>query len=85
MSNLLAISPADAHALTMVAILAFALGSLVTMFFIMARNGRKNEELDLPEFPEEMTKKKPTQPSKPILKKGRKKDEGWEKEGDWWK
>ena len=83
MAHLIAIAPADAHALTMVAILAFALGSLLTMFLVMARNGQRNADLDLPEFPEEEPepKKKPTTP--------RAKDEsprqGWEKDDDWWK
>lgn len=75
-------TPADAHALTMVAILAFALGSLVTLFFVMNHNGKKNAELNLPEFPEEeKNSKKPTTP-------GRKKEDppaDWEKDSDWWK
>ncbi len=82
MPHLLAISSADAHALTMVAILAFALGSLVTMFFIMARNAKRNAELNLPEFPEELLSQKKTSPSK------RKKEEPrseWERDADWWK
>lgn len=80
----LAISPADAHALTMVVILAFALGSLVTMFLVMARNGKKNAELDLPEFPEEEEETKPT---KPVFGKGKReaRAEDWEKDADWWK
>jgi hypothetical protein len=74
------VNPADAHALTMVAILAFAMGSLVTMFFIMVRNGkRRNEELDLP--PAEETES-PTQ--RPASKREAKR-EAWEKDGDWWK
>jgi hypothetical protein len=76
----LAIAPADAHALTMVAILAFALGSLVTMFLVMARNGQRNAELDLPELPEE-DEKKPT----PHRKKTTEAAADWEKDPDWWK
>ncbi len=83
--GLIAIAPADAHALTMVGILAFALGSLVTMFIVMAHNGRKNEELDLPEFPKELdsspSPKKPTTPrSQPDETKT-----DWQKDADWWK
>lgn len=84
MNSLLNISPADAHALTMVAILSFALGSLITMFLVMARNGKRNAELDLPDFPEEAEEKdeqKPTTPGNnsqtPL--------EDWEKDADWWK
>lgn len=86
MTSLLAIAPADAHALTMVAILAFALGSLVTMFWVMARNGQRNAELDLPEFPEE---KHPSREPKPNPASPRSKREetaqDWEKNADWWK
>ena len=83
MTHLIAIAPADAHALTMVAILAFALGSLLTMFLVMARNGQRNSELDLPEFPEEKPepKKKPTAPRA----KDETRSQDWEKDGDWWK
>ncbi|WP_411847335.1 hypothetical protein AAFN60_08205 [Roseibacillus persicicus] len=82
MTSLIAITPADAHALTMVAILAFALGSLVTMFLIMARNGRRNAEQDLPEFPEE---KEPKKPSSARKEKSAKLVAEWERDGDWWK
>lgn len=65
----------------MVGILAFALGSLVTMFFVMAKNGQRNADLDLPEFPEEEVK------DKPITPKGKNKSllEDWERDADWWK
>ncbi|MGJ8725701.1 MAG: hypothetical protein ACSHYB_14165 [Roseibacillus sp.] len=83
MTSLVAIAPADAHALTMVAILAFALGSLLTMFLVMARNGKRNADLDLPEFPEEEPEpdKKPTTPRT----KDEKPPKNWEKDADWWK
>lgn len=77
MNLTLAMAPADAHALTMVAILAFALGSLVTMFLVMARNGRKNEELDLPDLAEEE--------EKPHPEKSGPAPASWEKDADWWK
>ena len=79
----LAMSPADAHALTMVAILAFALGSLATMFLVMAQNGKRNAELDLPELSEEeppATKRAPAskdQNNQPSA--------DWERDADWWK
>ena len=82
MAHLIAIAPADAHALTMVGILAFALGSLLTMFLVMARNGRKHQELDLPEFPEE--EPEPKKPATPRKKKGDTPAD-WEKDSDWWK
>lgn len=84
---LAAISPADAHALSMVAVLAFALGSLFTMFFVMARNGQRNRELDLPELPEKTPPKQspspPTAPQTPAPP--RKSPSAWEKDPDWWK
>lgn len=83
MISLLAIAPADAHALTMVAILAFALGSLVTMFLVMARNGRRNAKLDLPELPEEEPPQKKKTP--PPKRKAAKPSAEWERDGDWWK
>lgn len=83
MIQLFAIAPADAHALTMVAILAFALGSLVTMFFVMAHNGKKNAKLNLPDLPEpeETPKKKPITPQA----KESEPSSDWEKDSDWWK
>lgn len=81
MHSLTTITPADAQALTMVAILAFTLGSLITMFLVMARNGKRNAALDLPEFPEEEKEKKPTTP------RGQDNEPSadWERDADWWK
>lgn len=82
MSNLPAMSPADAYGLSMVAILAFVLGSLLTMFLVMARNGQRNADLDLPEFPEEdEPNEKPTAPRA----KDERPSQEWEKDADWWK
>lgn len=81
MTSLLAITPADAHALTMVGVLAFALGSLITMFFIMARNGQRNAKLDLPELPDFTQEEKPA----PKKKKEQHPTADWERNPDWWK
>ncbi|MBK1835259.1 hypothetical protein [Roseibacillus ishigakijimensis] len=81
MPTLLAIAPADAQALTLVAILAFALGSLVTLFVVMARNGRRNEALDLPEFPDLENESPPALSSR----KSPPPRADWERESDWWK
>ncbi|MEM9081261.1 MAG: hypothetical protein AAGC74_11285 [Verrucomicrobiota bacterium] len=78
-------NPADAHALTMLLILAFSLGSILTMFILMFRNAEKKQ--DLPEFPEidqdgnlkDEEEKAPTAESDdPSL-------QNWERDADWWR
>ena len=80
---ILALTPADAHAITMSIVLAFSLGILITMFALMARNGKRHKELDLPEFPEELTKPKAAQ--KPKKEASDPKPAAWERDPDWWK
>lgn len=81
---MLAITPADAHALTMVVILSFALGSLVTMFLIMARNGKRSSSAI--EIPDDETDEAPrTAKPTPTSPKGETPREPWEQEDDWWK
>jgi len=76
-------SPADIHALSMVAILGFALGSILTLFLIMARNAKKSR--DLPEIPE----LEDPQASQKALGTSQNGEQAaaqpWEKESDWWK
>lgn len=54
---LIAIAPADAHALAMSGVLIFALSSLLTMFFIMARNGQHMLASTSPNCPTSLRKK----------------------------
>ena len=77
---LIAIAPADAHALAMSGVLIFALSSLLTMFFIMARNGQRNASLDLPELPDFSQEEKPTPEKKTPHPSA-----DWERDPDWWK
>ena len=79
------LTPADALALTMVAVLAFALGSIATLFLIMGRHGKRNEgRLELPEQEESDEKKPKSKPLAPQSENGVPLDD-WEKEADWWK
>ena len=74
-------SAPDALAVTMVAVLAFALGALATMFFVIRGNARRNHSrLELPEEEElqPATKASTKSDSEPT-------PEEWEKEADWWK
>jgi hypothetical protein len=71
--------PADVHALTMVAILAFALGSLVTMFLVMIQNGKRNgDDIELPESENEGAENVRPKRAEPIKEK-------WVRDADWWK
>lgn len=81
---MLAIAPADAHAITMVVIFSFALGSLVTMFLIMIHNGKRNQDaMDLLTPDEEETAdEKPAKPARTTQERQR---DDWEKDEDWWK
>lgn len=78
-------SGADALALTMVAVLAFALGSIATMFLIMDRNARRNmDRLELPEDEDVDGKTPRTKPTSAGPDEAPA-PEAWEKEADWWK
>ncbi|MDP0491643.1 MAG: hypothetical protein Q7Q71_11380 [Verrucomicrobiota bacterium JB023] len=73
-------SPADAHALTQLAILVIAIGLIALLFVLMARNGQRNRNMDLPEIEEEKPRKRA---SPPPAKKPE--TPPWEKDADWWK
>lgn len=78
-------SAADALAVTMVAVLAFALGSLAMMFFVMDRNARRN--MDRLELPEEEVEEREEPRTKPTSAGSDEPPppEPWEKKADWWK
>lgn len=76
-------SAPDALALTMVAVLAFALGSIATMFLIMDRNARRN--LDRLELPEDEEEESPRTKATSAGANEAPAPEAWEKEADWWK
>ena len=79
----LAISASDGMALTMVALLAFAFGMVLTIVVTIARNaGRKNEieEHDLPSEPLPPLPTEIGHRSPPAEHR-----EEWEQDADWWK
>ncbi len=85
LAPLLAIAPADAHALTMVGILAFALGILLTLFYCIYRESKRNQELNLPDLEDFLAEDKPSRPTKPSSTHSKPPPEDWERDADWWK
>ena len=83
--QLLAIAAADLLALSMVAVLSFALGMIVTILFVMARRGSRPPDIDN-EFLEE---EEEGEESHKLEARGEQPAEGprelWELDPDWWK
>ena len=80
----LAIAAADLLALSMVALLSFALGMIVTILFVMARSGSRPPDINiefLEEEEEEETHKLETRGEQPAEAPR----ELWELDPDWWK
>lgn len=80
--QLLTVSAADALAISMVALLSFALGMIVTIVFIMARSGSSRSAVDAELFEEE------DEQSYNVEAGDQPKDaprEAWEQDPDWWK
>lgn len=79
----LALSASDGMALTMVALLAFAFGIVLTIVFTIARNAGRQHEIEehdipteqLPPLPKEISHRSPPPETK----------EHWERDADWWK
>lgn len=86
MIHLSALSPADGMALTMVALLAFSLGMILTILWVMARNAGRQ-----PDIEDGLIEKEDDEASPPEKKPTGESDEDptpsqpWEKDGDWWK
>jgi len=79
--QLLAINPTDAMALLLVAMLSFALGTLVTIIFVMARPGPGHPHVDPEVFEEEDEESHNVEAGdQPADTK-----ESWEQDPDWWK
>ena len=85
--ELFAVSAEDVLAISMVALISFALGMIVTILLVMARSGSRHESIEA-DFLEEEEEENPDdegpeatsdQPSKGSSK------EIWEKDSDWWK
>lgn len=78
----LAISPADALALTMVLLLGFSLGMILTILVVMARHaGRKPDLTAEFEESEPDDRESPTRAGDGPEEPG----EEWERAADWWK
>jgi hypothetical protein len=79
----LAITASDGMALTMVALLAFAFGIVLTILFTLARNAGCKHEIEehevhddqRPPLPREISHHSPPPETK----------ENWEQDADWWK
>ena len=78
-----ALTASDGMALTMVALLAFAFGIVLTILFTILRNSGKKHEIEehevheetRPPLPKEIGHRSP--PAEPK--------EDWERDSDWWK
>jgi hypothetical protein len=80
--QLLALSAADALAISMVALLSFALGMIVTIIFIMARSGSSATSVDTEIFEEEEEQSYNVEAGDQPKEAPR---EAWEQDPDWWK
>ncbi len=83
----LALSAQDLLALSMVALLSFALGMIITILFVMARSGAKTPDLETDFFEEKEEssfKKENTEAAGDQPAEAPPKDL-WEKDPDWWK
>lgn len=78
-----ALTASDGMALTMVALLAFAFGIVLTILFSILRNSGRKHEIDehevrgdrRPPLPKEISHRSPPPETK----------EDWERDSDWWK
>ena len=72
------VQASDGVALTMLVLIAFSLGIILTILVVMARDAGKKPDLNLPEE---------NPPPKHPAKKGPDGDtpQDWEREADWWK
>ena len=69
----------DGLAITMVLLIGFSLGMILTILIVMARNSGKNPDV----LPEDDDEKRPPQPQSHRPKK--EESPSWERDGDWWK
>lgn len=78
-----ALTASDGMALTMVALLAFAFGIVLTILVSILRNAGRKHEIEEHEVHEDRRPPLPTQinhRSPPVKPK-----EDWERDSDWWK
>ncbi len=76
-------SPEDTLAVSMLVILAFAAGALMTILISMIRNAGKRDELE--ELMREEDDEEPTGETTSAKGSKDKDRKDWEKDGDWWK
>lgn len=80
-----ALAPADALAFSMVALLSFALGMIVTIFFTMARSGSSGRDVDTEVFDEEEEADRGSFNVEAGEQPKESPREEWELDPDWWK
>ena len=71
---------ADGLAITMVLLLGFSLGMILTILVVMARNSGRKSDLDAPPGPSPPPGDSPTKANRNGGSK-----QPWEREADWWK
>jgi len=78
------LTPSDGLALTMVATLAFSLGMLFTIFWVMARKAGRKPDIEDGLLDEDQL---PWRDKKPATIADHKEPprQPWEKDSDWWK
>ncbi len=84
--KVLALSPGDMLPFSMVALLSFALGMIVTILFVMARSGSRTQALE----PESLEEEKDESLNDNMEAAGNHQAEAppqeiWERDPDWWK
>tara|TARA_B100000674_G_C37846382_1_gene917821 strand:+ start:120 stop:389 length:270 start_codon:yes stop_codon:yes gene_type:complete len=79
------LAPGDMLAISMTALLSFALGMIATILFVMARSGSStgNIESDLLEEDEQEAIDQPHETAGELPESPR--NEAWEKDSNWWK
>ena len=85
MQLLPSLSPADGMALTMVALLAFSLGMILTLLWVMARNAGRKPDIEDGLIEEEEDPAPPRKRPTGHDEEEKAPSQPWEKDGDWWK
>jgi hypothetical protein len=81
----LAISAADALAMSMVALLSFALGMIVTIFWVMLRSGAERSPIEEELFEEEEESRSQSNMEAAGDPPAEASREQWEQDPDWWR
>ena len=83
--EIIALAPGDMLAISMTALLSFALGMIATILFVMARSGASVRDTDNELLEEENQEPDDRTPEAAGELPESPPAEDWEKDSDWWK